>query len=154
MPTFTYWLRVLCESLFSEERLWYEAGKVAGWFTWWYHGDISDCFSLTAYRGEWKKFTSVQHAVSWWSDAEEISLKMLDYCCIIIISLLLSLNILPLVAEQNSALLVVGKFSDDTKTTQINISGFFTFKIRLSFSSVNIQKISNTFPRLLRSIIN
>ena len=39
---------------------------------------------------------------------------MLDYCCIIIISLLLSLNILPLVAEQNSALLVVGKFSDDT----------------------------------------
>ena len=65
---------------------------------------------------------SVQHAVSWWSDVEKISLKMLDYWSVII-SLLLAQNILPIVAEQNSALLVVGKLCKDTKTTQIKISG-------------------------------
>ena len=55
---------------------------------------------------------------------ENISLKMLDYyCCMIISALLLSQNILQIVAEQNSALLVVGKLCDDTKTTQIKISG-------------------------------
>ena len=90
---------------------------------------------------------------------EKISLKMLDYYCIIIALLLLLQNVLPIVAEQNSALLVVGKFCDDTKTTQIKISGVLYILnqiilfIREYSENIFMSEYSDTFPGLIEEFI-